>query len=93
MPRLEASRFAVPAGRIATVTPVPARASMQRCTMPSPPHTNTRSAPFSTARRASFGAFLLLGTSNQSGVVDAGVGQRLAQLAEAAAELLASGAR
>ena len=35
----------MPAGRIAIVASVPASASTQRCTMPSPPQTNTRSAP------------------------------------------------
>ena len=51
-PRLVAKRFAVPAGMIASVTPVPASASMHRCTLPSPPHTRTRSAPsFAASRR------------------------------------------
>ena len=64
-PRLVASRFAVPAGRIATSTSDPASASMQRCTVPSPPHTKTRPAPFSSASRAQSGACLLFATSNQ----------------------------
>ena len=39
----------------------PARASMQRCTMPSPPHTKTRSAPFSTASPHACRRLLALG--------------------------------
>ena len=45
----------------------PAGASMQRCTMPSPPHTNTRSAPSASALRTRFGAFFDFGTSYQRG--------------------------
>ena len=43
--RFMARRFAVPAGRIATAVPVPATASIQRWTVPSPPQTNITSAP------------------------------------------------
>src|SRR5579872_4114296 len=68
-PRFVASKLAVPAGRIATTAPVPATASMQRWTVPSPPQTNIRSAPSATARRARLGALRLLGTSYQSGSV------------------------
>ena len=56
---------------------VPASASTVRCTMPSPPHTKTRSAPSSTTRRACFGACLLFGTSYQIGSVDALVGENV----------------
>src|ERR1700683_2167357 len=69
MSRLDASRFAVPAGRIAITVPVPARASTQRWTVPSPPQTNIRSAPCSRARPAQSGTCLLLRTSYQSGSV------------------------
>ena len=53
---LSASRFAVPAGRMATAVSVPATASMQRWTVPSPPQTNITSAPLAAARRAQEGA-------------------------------------
>ncbi len=56
----------MPAGTIATGTFEPASASTQRWTMPSPPQTNTSSAPSFSALRACFGAFLLFGTSYQS---------------------------
>ncbi len=46
---------------------VPASASMQRCTIPSPPQTNTNSAPCASARRAALGALRLFGTSYHSG--------------------------
>ena len=69
MPRLEASRFAVPAGTIAIVRPVPASVSMQRCAIPSPPHTKKCSAPCSSSRRTCLGALRLFGTSTQSGSV------------------------
>jgi hypothetical protein len=59
----------VPAGRIATATFVPATASMQRWTVPSPPQTNSTSAPCATARRAYSGAKRLLVTSFQIGSV------------------------
>ena len=45
MPRFVASRFAVPAGRIASAASEPAAASMQRCTVPSPPQTKISSRP------------------------------------------------
>ena len=48
-------------------TPEPASASMQRCTIPSPPQTRTSSAPASMASRARFGAFWTSCTSYQSG--------------------------
>ena len=66
--RLVASRLAVPAGKIAMVADLPASASIHRCTVPSPPQTNTTSAPSLKARRANFGAFLLLGTSYHWGL-------------------------
>ena len=69
MPRFAASRLAVPAGRIATAVSVPAKASMQRWTVPSPPQTNTTSAPLAAARRAQEGARRLLLTSYHSGSV------------------------
>ena len=56
MPRFVASRFAVPAGMIATVASVPARTSTQRCTMPSPPHTKIRSALRASAFLTSLGS-------------------------------------
>src|ERR1035437_5615417 len=65
--RLTAIRLAVPAGRIARTASGPASASMQRWTLPSPPQTNTTSAPCFTARRAALGTSLLFATSNQSG--------------------------
>ena len=77
IPRFVARRLAVPAGMIATTASVPASASTVRCTIPSPPHTKTRSAPSSTTRRASFGARLLFGTSCQIGSVDALVGENV----------------
>ncbi len=40
---------------------------MQRCAMPSPPHTKKWSAPLRRSLRTCFGAFLLFGTSTQSG--------------------------
>ena len=43
--RFMARRFAVPAGRMATAVSVPATASMQRWTVPSPPQANSTSAP------------------------------------------------
>ena len=89
MPRLDASRFAVPAGTIATVVPVPASVSMQRCAIPSPPHTKKWSAPCSSRRRTCFGALRLFGTSAQSGSRDAVAGERAAKLGEAALDALA----
>ena len=47
--------------------PVPARASAQCCTMPSPPQTKINSAPFFSALRTFFGALRLFGTSYQMG--------------------------
>src|SRR5580692_10686539 len=67
--RFAASRFAVPAGRIAMAVSVPATASMQRWTVPSPPQTNSTAAPLAAARRAYLGARRLLVTSYQSGSV------------------------
>src|ERR1700679_2045744 len=67
--RFSASRFAVPAGRIATAVLVPATASMQRWTEPPPPQTNRTSTPLAAARRAYLGARRLLFTSYQSGLV------------------------
>src|SRR3984957_17059255 len=67
--RFAASRFAVPAGRIATAVSVPATASMQRWTVPSPPQTNTTSAPLAAARRAYLGARRLFSTSYHRGSV------------------------
>ncbi len=57
----------MPAGRTAIVAPVPASTSAQRCTIPSPPQTNTTSAPASRAARACFGACLLFNTSYHRG--------------------------
>ena len=57
----------MPAGMIARVTPLPASVSIDRCTMPSPPQTNTSSAPSSSARWTRSGAYLLFGTSDQIG--------------------------
>ena len=65
--RLEANRFAVPAGMIASVTPLPASRSIERCTIPSPPQTKTSSAPSSSTRSTRSGAYLLFGTSDQIG--------------------------
>src|ERR1700722_3710609 len=67
--RFAASRFAVPAGRIATAVSVPATASMQRWTVPSPPQANTTSAPLAAARRAYLGARRLFSTSYHRGSV------------------------
>ena len=66
-PRFVASRLAVPAGRIAMTAPVPATASIQRWTVPSPPQTIISAAPSAAARRAYLGALRLLRTSYQSG--------------------------
>jgi len=55
----------VPAGMMASVTFVPAATSMQRCTMPSPPHTKIRSALPRSAFSTCFGAKRLFGTSRQ----------------------------
>ena len=57
----------MPAGNIATAVPVPATALIQRWTVPSPPQTNSTSAPSATARRAHAGALRLLVTSYQIG--------------------------
>jgi hypothetical protein len=69
MPRLVASRFPVPAGMIATGIFEPpfsrATTSSERCTMPSPPHTTSRSTPAWMALRTCLGALRLLGTSAQ----------------------------
>jgi hypothetical protein len=54
-PSARAVRFAVPSGTIAIGTPLPASASAQARTVPSPPAANTRLAPAATARRASSG--------------------------------------
>ena len=51
------------------IAPVPATASMQRWTVPSPPQTNIRSAPRVMASRAHAAAWRLLLTSYQSGSV------------------------
>ena len=67
MPRFVAKRLAVPAGRMARATGAPATASMTRWTVPSPPHTKIRSAPFFTSLRARSGASLLFGTSYHIG--------------------------
>ena len=67
--RFIARRFAVPAGRIATAVSVPATASMQRWTVPSPPQTNSTSTPRSAARRACSGARRLFFTSCHIGAV------------------------
>ena len=64
---MDASRFAVPAGKIATAVFSPASASTQCWTMPSPPHTKIRPAPSSSAALARLGAFRLFSTSYQSG--------------------------
>src|ERR1700722_2953069 len=67
--RFSASRLAVPAGGIATPVSVPATASTQRWTEPSPPQTNSTSTPLAAARRAYLGARRLLSTSYHSGSV------------------------
>ena len=67
MCRFAARRLAVPAGRMARTARVPATASTQRCTIPSPPQTKMTSAPCASARRACRGALRLLRTSYQSG--------------------------
>src|SRR3954454_3393622 len=67
--RFAASRFEVPAGSMATAVSVPASASTQRCTVPSPPQTNITSAPLAAARRAYSGARRLFFTSYHSGSV------------------------
>ena len=69
MPRFEAKRFAVPAGRIASRASVPAMASTARCIIPSPPQTKIVSAPSASAFSTRSGAYLLLGTSVHSGSV------------------------
>ena len=86
MPRLWASRLAVPAGMIAIGTPVPASASHERCTIPSPPHTTTRSAPASTASAHPLGRLLALLDLEPQQLVDPGDGQAGAQLVEPATE-------
>ena len=48
------------------VVPVHATVSMQRCTVPSPPQTNSRSAPASIASRA-VGRLPALGHMTKSG--------------------------
>ena len=67
---------------------MPASASTQRCTMPSPPHTKTRSAPFSSICSTASGAFRLFGTSDHSGSLAPSARQDPSQLTEAAAERL-----
>jgi len=67
IPRLVASRFAVPAGRIATVASELASTPRLRCTIPSPPQTKTRSAPCSSACCTHFGARFDLSTSYHNG--------------------------
>src|SRR6476620_3628386 len=68
MPRLPANRFDVPAGITATGacdSRVRATTFTARCTVPSPPHTRSRSGPSAKAARAAFGTFLLFATSYQ----------------------------
>ena len=89
MPRFVASRFAVPAGRIASGTSDPATASRHRCTVPSPPQTKISSAPSSSACLTCFGAKRLFGTSIQSGSAKPCLLELVAQLVQAAAEGLA----
>ena len=79
----------MPAGRIATAVSVPATASMQRWTVPSPPQTNSTSAPRAAARRACSGAWRLFFTSYHSGSVTPSGGQDLPELGQATAEALA----
>ncbi len=67
MPRFAANRFAVPAGRIASVIGVLPTVSMHFCTEPSPPHTNRSSTPASMSSATIFGTNLLFGTSRHSG--------------------------
>ena len=88
MPRLVASRLAVPAGRIASTASEPASASTHRCTMPSPPQTKMSSAPSSSARRAYGGAFLLFDLVPER-VGDAFRGEHVAQFRQAPAHALA----
>ena len=71
MSRFEANRFAVPAGTIASVTPLPASVSTQRCTIPSPPQTKISSAPSSSARLTRFGRVLALRHLRPERIVDA----------------------
>ena len=52
---------------MARTAPVPATASIQCWTIPSPPQTKMSSAPSAIAQRANFGALRLLVTSYQSG--------------------------
>ena len=89
MPRLWANRFAVPAGRIAIVASEPTSASAHCCTMPSPPQTNTRSAPSLSALRTFARRLLLLGTSYQSSSSTRSRGDQRAQFVETAAQRLA----
>ena len=88
MPRLVANRLAVPAGRIAIVTGLPASASIARCTVPSPPHTKSRSAPCVEQLLDALGHVLALRDLVPGRVADAVRGQRLAELGQPAAELL-----
>ena len=62
---------------------------MQRWTEPSPPQTNSTSAPLAAARRAYLGARRLFFTSYHSGSVTPSTARISPQLGQAAAEALA----